>query len=460
MFMKRYVGYALIAVAVITLLVWGYHQFVQPILHPELDSVVMIFFIALIAVTGILAQFKDVVELFQRIFQSKDDYNQVKDGTISGPVHIVFGDVNNIVVNVTYLAQDDSFDMGDTNEKASKIVYDKGIPFQAPPLPPHFTGRSSELEAFKKILLSEKKTHTFGLVGLSGMGGIGKTVLASAIAHDPDVQERFFDGVLWGQAYDQGLRELLINWVYNLGHSELVDPETSNVEFLLHIFQNLTKNRNLLIVLDDVDQQSLSFISDISQVIGSNSMLLTTSRLVNLPGVDSLIALDVLPENESLRLFEASLDRQLTQGEREKAVEILSLLGHWPLAVRLAVGVLNSGKAITELFDMLHESLRSPKEIQIDSVRGRFTSIKSVLNSTYAKLTTLDQIRFRDLANVELFEDSFSVDDAVTAWQVDKLEAEKVLSLFSSLSLLNSSKGRFHVHPLIREYATQLKKSA
>jgi hypothetical protein len=34
-------------------------------------------------------------------------------------------------------------------------------------------------------------------VGIQGMGGIGKTVLAAALAHDSEVREAFPDGVYW-----------------------------------------------------------------------------------------------------------------------------------------------------------------------------------------------------------------------------------------------------------------------
>jgi len=34
-------------------------------------------------------------------------------------------------------------------------------------------------------------------VGLQGMGGIGKSVLAGALAHRPEVRRAFPDGVYW-----------------------------------------------------------------------------------------------------------------------------------------------------------------------------------------------------------------------------------------------------------------------
>lgn len=62
--MNRQIGYALLAVSLLTLLVWAISQFVQPILPSNLNSGLLLFFAALLAVIGALAGFKDVIELF------------------------------------------------------------------------------------------------------------------------------------------------------------------------------------------------------------------------------------------------------------------------------------------------------------------------------------------------------------------------------------------------------------
>jgi hypothetical protein len=33
----------------------------------------------------------------------------------------------------------------------------------------------------------------------AGAGGYGKTTLAKALAHDPDIQDAYFDGILWAE---------------------------------------------------------------------------------------------------------------------------------------------------------------------------------------------------------------------------------------------------------------------
>ncbi|MEA2665285.1 MAG: hypothetical protein QOI11_2229 [Candidatus Eremiobacteraeota bacterium] len=66
---------------------------------------------------------------------------------------------------------------------------------------PHFLPRSNELDELKRRLLDKSSKPVavtgVGSVGVQGMGGIGKTVLASALVHDSDVQGAFPDGIYW-----------------------------------------------------------------------------------------------------------------------------------------------------------------------------------------------------------------------------------------------------------------------
>src|SRR3712207_3777164 len=93
--------------------------------------------------------------------------------------------------------------------------------FQAPLLPPYFVARPEVMEQLKEHVLSKVALASPGVLvisALQGQGGIGKSTLAAALAHEPDVAERFPDGVLWatlGQEPD--LLSLLSRWIQALG---------------------------------------------------------------------------------------------------------------------------------------------------------------------------------------------------------------------------------------------------
>jgi hypothetical protein len=71
-----------------------------------------------------------------------------------------------------------------------------------PSLPPHYLARSDRLKPLKDTLLRDLQkpvviTGAMGAVGIQGMGGIGKSVLAAALARDREVRRAFPDGVVW-----------------------------------------------------------------------------------------------------------------------------------------------------------------------------------------------------------------------------------------------------------------------
>jgi hypothetical protein len=69
------------------------------------------------------------------------------------------------------------------------------------PVPPKdFITRPKEFEALKARLLDPEGDSVAGITAaLRGAGGYGKTTLAKALAHDPDIQDAYFDGILWAE---------------------------------------------------------------------------------------------------------------------------------------------------------------------------------------------------------------------------------------------------------------------
>src|SRR5215471_13958116 len=86
----------------------------------------------------------------------------------------------------------------------------KHVKMMAPQPPPDFVQRAVEFDALKKQLLDAEGDAVAITAALRGAGGYGKTTLAKKLAHDPDIQDAYFDGVLWVELGEKPENLLLI----------------------------------------------------------------------------------------------------------------------------------------------------------------------------------------------------------------------------------------------------------
>jgi hypothetical protein len=70
------------------------------------------------------------------------------------------------------------------------------VPMMAPEPPADFVQRPTEFNGLKKQLLDGRGDAVAITAALRGAGGYGKTTLAKALAHDAEIGEAYFDGVL------------------------------------------------------------------------------------------------------------------------------------------------------------------------------------------------------------------------------------------------------------------------
>src|SRR5262249_19280 len=146
-----------------------------------------------------------------------------------------------------------------------------------PELPPHFLPRPEELQALKDALLAGADNPVAitgaGRVGLHGMGGIGKSVLAAALAGDDTGRAAFPAGVFWvtvGQGRDlMGQQRDLLRALS--GNAEILD----SVEQYRGRLRELLAERACLLVLDDVWQVGAARAFD---ALGPRGRLLLTTR--------------------------------------------------------------------------------------------------------------------------------------------------------------------------------------
>jgi len=215
-----------------------------------------------------------------------------------------------------------------------------------PELPACFLAQPDRIKALRDLLLVDlqKPVVVSGVaarVGLQGMGGIGKSVLASALAHRPEVRRAFPDGVFWITLGQKPQLAELQRWLAReLGDEALFPDERSGKECL----RNLLAGRKALLVLDDVWQRE---DAEAFNVIGAMGRILLTTRdaglVTALASKETHYSVELPTEAEAEAIFAKAAqpkpDEPPIAIAAQEVREIVAQCGKLPLALALCGGM-------------------------------------------------------------------------------------------------------------------------
>ena len=216
--------------------------------------------------------------------------------------------------------------------------------FNVPLLPEQYVERSEVLTEIKQKL----KTNV--LTVIAGLGGLGKSVLASAIAHDTEVLEQYQDGVLWvtlGQT--PNLQMLLGDWIRQLDNSQKAYRVTTPQEASEYL-RELLEDKQMLLVIDDVWN---SPDAEWFQVGGPHCHTLVTTRTAVLTSPEEQYRLKVMSADEALSLMRQQIGSKWAASMEIPACEFAELLGYLPLALKLMAAQIARGRT----WDLLRKAI-------------------------------------------------------------------------------------------------------
>jgi WD40 repeat protein len=213
---------------------------------------------------------------------------------------------------------------------------------EVPALPPEHLERDESAEV-RAALLGAGAVGLTGDVpalGLQGQGGIGKTVLAAAVARDPAVREHFPDGVFWVTVGEQpDLVGLQTDLLSRLGVAGVAPRSAVEGAGLL---RQALADRQVLLVVDDVWSAAAA---EAFRVTGPRGRVLYTTR-------DPLVLTAVRAVTERVDVLSPPAARQLLarlasvpEGALPEAevARVLAATGGVALAVALVGAAVRSG---------------------------------------------------------------------------------------------------------------------
>jgi WD40 repeat protein len=325
-----------------------------------------------------------------------------------------------------------------------------------PNLPPHFLRRDEQLNPLKNKVLADTNqpvaiTAKNRSVGVQGMGGIGKTVLATALARDEEVRRAFPDGVIWitfGQTPQ--ILTLQSDVVEALGDKQASFTEINSGKTQL---RKLLTDKACLLILDDV--WNLNDASAFDVLEKPCQMLITTrdAGIITALGGEEY-QLSILSQQQALALL-ANWANQAVETLTTTAKEVARECGYLPLALSM-VGAMMRGKPTNRWQNVL-EKLRCA---DLEKIRQQFPDypypdlLKAIQVSVEA-LEPQERERYLDFA---VFPEDTTIPEAVlqTFWEplgLDEFDTQDVIDKLVSKSLVSrDEKGNLSLHDLQLDY--------
>ena len=296
---------------------------------------------------------------------------------------------------------------------------------QLPPPPGDFTGRKKVLEE----LVERVKWEGTAIVGLFGMGGIGKTALGLRLA--AELIPRYPDAQIYLNLRGPGGKP--ISPFRAMGHViRAFDPGFAETSLKLDIdghYSSVLNGRRAIIFLDDVAdrEQVLHLIPPAGCLL-----LITSQTCFALPG---LLAIDVDPlgaddARELLLRVAPKLDGH--------SGEIAILCGGLPAALRKAANLFVEHRDLD--VETCLRRLSQPDE--------RRALVDASIATGYDRLSPELQSMWRRLS---VFSGRFEASDAAVIWGMTQKEAQDFLSVFISCSMLEwgGSDSGYMMHELV-----------
>jgi tetratricopeptide (TPR) repeat protein len=319
-------------------------------------------------------------------------------------------------------------------------------PFQAPAQVPYFVGRAVHIKTLRSYL---KQPGSQQVVGLCGLGGVGKTVLAIHLAHA--VRDVFADGVLWVDLEDTtSLESALLNMATAFGRAEEVGNLANLADRAAQVRQILA-SKHVLVVLDNVSKED-----QVRHLLpsGPQAMTLVTTRDEELLSVIGALTHKVEPflPDESLALLKRLIGTERLKDSIEVAKTLIDWVGGLPLALSIVGSYLQAYRHITldKYRQLLNDETKRLSRLELQD-----RSVVATFNISYDALDKPVQHLFASLA---VFAGAnFGVDAVAAISGLEIVEVEMVhltrLHALSMVEIAQKTPARYRLHTLLRHFA-------
>jgi hypothetical protein len=315
----------------------------------------------------------------------------------------------------------------------------------------YFTGRESQLKQLKQHLIETNGSRIATIAGITGMAGIGKSLLAIHFAHK---YEKYFpDGVFFLSADSDPVDVLAKKFAFYARHP--IDPQLQLSA--TEIMQSVFRDRQALLIFDNVKDATI-----LSLLPGGEkcAVIITTRHRGQLADLDAYGAATVdLPGftlDEMMVLLTHQIGQEQLSGHQQAAETIHKLVGGLPLAIQIIGSTLKRRKymTLTTYLELLQQETDMLSRLKVQgnnnlNVEASFTLSVKLLEKEEREL-------FARLGACVAEDFSFSAALAVSGQSVTLVN--DTIGRLIELSFINQGRDtdRFVLHPLLFVFARNL----
>ncbi|AES76805.1 putative winged helix-turn-helix DNA-binding domain, toll-like receptor [Medicago truncatula] len=309
-------------------------------------------------------------------------------------------------------------------------------------------GIDSPIEALKNHLLLDS-VDCVCAIGISGMGGIGKTTLAMALYDQ--ISHRFS-----ASCYIDDVTKIYSLHDGPLNAQKQILFQTLGIEHHLisnrynatDLIRRRLRREKVLLILDNVNEvEQLEKIAVHREWLGAGSRIVVISRdehILKEYGVDVFYKVPLLNMAESHKLFcrkAFKLENIILGNYQNLADEILSYANGLPLAITI-LGSFLFGRNVTEWKSALARLRESPNK-----------DVMNVLHLSFDGLEETEQEIFLDIA---CFFNSWPMEEVKNILNCCGFHADIGLRVLNDKSLINTNYSHIEIHSLLEELGRKI----
>ncbi|CAN6446216.1 unnamed protein product [Victoria cruziana] len=316
----------------------------------------------------------------------------------------------------------------------------------------HPIGLETRVEDVKKII--GNYGHEVHLIGIHGMGGLGKTTIAKAVYNDLakgfDSASCFLSNIREKSESPNGLVDLQKQLIGDILKEKNIS--LSDVSGGQSLIKERAKSKRVLLVLDDVDsEEQLEALAGGRDWFGSGSVIIITTRdkevlLAHKVKEEEIYKPQMLDEVQSLELFILhAFDGVQPQGEYvQLAKQVAAAAGGLPLTIKVIGSLLSSKKNVQEWEYILEKVEKVPSK-----------KVQQTLKISYDSLSNYQKEIFLDISHFFIGEGRSY---ATYMWEGLGWHPKTAIPVLEQRSLItiDEETGEFEMHDQIRDMGREL----